>query len=235
MNVHFCFFGFVRNSTFNHKVNFNNFNVNFYLPSKKFEDKNEDIDIVEIKNKTTQNSNILTYNYDKNSFIKILKDNNIDYQKKGLPETHQHPYRTLSFFNNIRNVLEMVDSDDPEDIIILSRVDIEIIGLRMNIIRNILKKEDLIVQQVVKNKFCRDRFFIFKNKNKKYLTNLFDSTIGYFKELYSGEGYEHEYFNCPEILFLKHFRNSGLKLHQNDRVFEYKLSRYYSDEDKKKL
>lgn len=238
MTIHLCFLGFVRNSKFKYNINPDNFNINFYLPSKKFEDKDEDININEIKNKVSKNINIKLYDYDRQYFIEILKDNNIKWEnREDLPKSCVNPNRTLSFFNNIKNVLEMIDSEDPNDVIILTRVDVDINRINIKKIQQILNRHDIIVEIIRDKSKCKDRFFIFKNKNRRHFISLFESSINMFKGIYDENNNSKKdlSFNAPERLLFTHFKNNKLRIIQNQDVFKYKFYKYYRSSQKIKL
>jgi|AntRauTorckE6833_2_1112554.scaffolds.fasta_scaffold42592_2 hypothetical protein len=215
----FCFFGFLRDGlNFENNFDIKKFDSYLHIPTIYNEDRpNNKVDIIKLKHKYGSKANINLYNYNKQIFIDKA-------QKLDIPrfnQFYQQAYRIFSFFYNIKSVLEMLPKMKPDDIIILSRVDI---GLKINNfdkVRNTIRNRDIFLGGLSGNG-TDDKWFVLKYKN-----------INVFKSLYNKyEEYLVQYNNPninikldstrPEDVFKYHFVKNNMNfIHTGPRIIYY--------------
>lgn len=186
MNGNFTFgiFGFSRNAP-HHSISLDDFNKFFYMPSRKYEDKDEKTSLEELKVRYGCN-NILgceLYDYKGAIFQNEVKE-------LGIPPIGMHfqqPARILSFFNHLRVVSQMCkqnESISDEDIIILLRADIKIKKINFNNINNKLKKNDICVWKKTRKGGFADHYFCIKKNKIDVFIELYEMYKKYIKLFY---------------------------------------------------
>lgn len=227
-NIIFCFYGFYRDSPGLYNFNIKDFAKFLYVPKLKDEDLDESTpeniitreELVDIYGDSRFECNL--YDYDKEEFIKKSKELNVPRHN----QFFQQPYRYFSFFNNIRQVLRMTESHGFNDdtIIILARVDVGISKLDFNKVFEYLDDHDVIAGANPgyfghNNGYdgCDDKWFIFKYKNIKIFTDLYDDYAKYLTDFYDESKEIELKATRPEDIFAYHFNNYGLKrIHTSD-------------------
>jgi len=212
MTFSLAFFGFYRNGdkmTYNFDVKSNEYKKYIYTPTINNEDTANENSKEKFLNKFGENSQIVLYEYDKQ--IHIDKCSKI-HKGKFINKWYQQGYRIFSFFYNIKGVLNMIkkDSHEPNDIILLCRIDIGLNINNKNKIYELLKLNDVLLVGKSGPVGTQDKLFIFKYKHIDIFINLYDDYEKYiYDNLNNIDG-------CcistrPEDIFYFHFKKYKLK------------------------
>lgn len=243
-----CLYGFYRDSEF--KFNLKNIDeVYSFGPSLK-NDKNLNEYITEkeviqnIRNNSENEVKIEANVYDKydiSYFKDLLVENNIPINYDNVigecKNSHTPNYRTVSMFYHIKKSLEMIDSKNDDDLIILYRNDYKLIDYDIEMIRKKLEESDVLVFRDTKIGIP-DSYFIFKNKFKKYFVNAFDEMFDFYKFYYNDKSHQLKYgekFNIPELFVKQYIDSKNLKYSFAKKILQMEKLITFTDDDKKKM
>lgn len=210
MSLNIALHGFVRNcsGSYNFDIKSNTYKKYIYTPSIVNEDTEEPSGPKLAK---FGNSKIEIYQYDKQMLIEKAKK----VTDKKFLNYYQQPYRIFSFFNNIRGALSMIEGD-PEEIILLARIDI---GMQINKedIYHLINNYDVLLGFPIGLDATEVKFFIFKLKHKHVFMNLYDDY-----EKYIVDYLEDKVDSRPESIFKYHFDNYNLSYKfTDDKLVKY--------------
>ena len=210
MPLNIALFGFIRNcsGSYNFDITSNTHKKYIYTPSIVNEDTEEPS---EPKLAKFGNSTIELYHYDKQKHIEKAKK----VTDRKFLNYYQQPYRIFSFFYNIRGVLNMIEGD-PEEIILLARIDI---GMQINKedIYHLMNHYDVLLGFPHGFDGTDGKFFIFKLKHKDIFTKLYDDY-----EKYIVDYLENKVDSRPQAIFKYHFDNYNLSYKfTDDKLVKY--------------
>tara|TARA_Y100000766_G_C18910586_1_gene608152 strand:+ start:2900 stop:3619 length:720 start_codon:yes stop_codon:yes gene_type:complete len=229
MSLVFGFFGFYRNSdtfAYNFNIRLNSYIKYIYSPTIINEDNDKKLSENILIKKFGPDTKIILYEYNKQKHIdKYNKVSN----EKFINEWFQQGYRIFSFFYNLSEISKIIKSDnfDPEQIIVLCRIDI---GLTINKKINIqekLKTCDILVTSLFDH-CVDDKLFIFKLKHIDVFINLYNDYETYIYKFIN----DHEdkpISTRPEDIFYYHFKNYNLIINESKKFiydFEHVCSKY---------
>lgn len=214
MKTIFGFFGFYRNAD-NYSYNFNvkSYEKYIFTPRTINEDTNQLVDSSKLVGRFGDDAKISIYQYDKKKHID--KCNKV-YTKKFINRWFQQGYRIFSFFYNISEISKLIKNDgyDPDDIIVLCRIDI---GLNINDdILKIIEDYDIIVTNKG-NKWVNDKVFVFRYKHIDVFINLYDDYELYVLKCVNNER-DKPVSTRPEDIFFYHFTQYNLKIAESNSI-----------------
>lgn len=211
MKCVFGLFGFYRQG---HKYTYN-FDIKktaykyIYTPTTLNEDKAQLCNREHLIQKFGKDTKITLYDYDKQKHLDKCHLYNSD---KFINPWYQQGYRIFSFFHHIQQVLQRIQQDkyDPEDIIILTRIDIGLTITNENQLVELLKMNDVIVTSMGEHS-VDDKVFIFKYKNIDTFINLYEDYGSYIQKFKNNDP-DKPVSTRPEDIFFHHFTVNHLKI-----------------------
>ena len=156
-----------------------------YAPTLRYEDRPDTISDAEIRRVLQPYLNIkriCLWEYNKQIFL--------DKTPPEIPrfnQYYQQAYRIYSCFYHIRQALALLPDkvkEQPDAIIILSRIDIRLVTCNMDRIRQLLQGHDIIVEAFMTDNSYIDRVFVFKAKWVPVMQRLYNDFTQYLLEFH---------------------------------------------------
>ena len=212
MKFIFGFFGFYREGykySYNFDIKHTSYKKYIYSPRTINEDTEQLCNMKHLLHKFGKDTHITLYDYDKQKHLDKCHLYNSD---KFINPWYQQGYRIFSFFHHIQQVLQLVKQDkyDPEDIIILARIDIGLTITNEYQLVELLKMNDVIVTSMGDHS-VDDKVFIFKYKNIDTFINLYEDYGSYIQK-FKNNDHDKPVSTRPEDIFFHHFTVNHLKI-----------------------
>ncbi len=207
--IMFGFFGFYREG---HQCSYNldirSYQSYLYTPFTLNEDTENVCSKDEIVLKFGTDSKILQYEYDKKIHIEKTK---LYHTGKFINQWYQQGYRIFSFFYNIQGVLKLIKKDphDPDDIIVLCRIDVGL-NIQQEKIRELLDYHDVVVRSMG-DRSVDDKVFVFKYKHIDIFIKLYDDYGSYIQKVIQTDP-DRPDSTRPEDILYYHFIKHHLRI-----------------------
>ena len=179
-----------------------------YAPQIRYEDRSEVITVEEIRQVLGDCLNlrqIVLWNYQKQLFL--------DQTPAEVPrfnQYYQQAYRVFSCFYHIQQALQLLpDNLPPQQMIILSRVDIRLLTCNLPRIQQLLSTHDVIVEALLDQQAYVDRVFVISARCIPVMQRLYQDFVTYLKEFYQTSESPLNSWRPEEIYWL-HFRRHQL-------------------------
>jgi len=202
----FGLFGFYREGPMcTYNFDMTSYKKYIYTPFTINEDTDKHCNKDELLLKFGNESKIVQYEYDKQLHINKC---NLYHTDKFINHWYQQGYRIFSFFYHIKCVLQLLQTDtyDPEDIIVLGRIDV---GLNINYeqLIHLLKNHDVIVTQMG-HRWVDDKVFVFKYKHIDVFIKLYDDYGMYIQKIKTNEPDRPDSTRPEDILFYHLYKHN---------------------------